>query len=329
MVQIRHGNSTYECAPGESVLEALLRSGTEIPYSCQKGACLTCMLKARSGTAPPEAQAGLKETLRLQGYFLACICTPQKNIEVEFPDDAALYSRATVFSVEKISRAVCRVLLEPAAPLFYHAGQFINIRKNGGLTRSYSLASVPRLDKQLELHVKKIPQGQMSNWIYNELESGEHIDFQGPNGTCFYVPGHAAQPLLLIGNGTGLAPLYGIARDALFDGHEGPIHLYHGSRHPDGLYLRETLLALEEQYPNFTYVSCLSGEDVPSGCRAGRAEEIAFPDHPNLKGMKIFLCGYPPMVNAARKKAYLSGADLQDIYTDAFEMKDLRKTPRD
>ncbi|MBT3352334.1 MAG: 2Fe-2S iron-sulfur cluster binding domain-containing protein [Nitrospinaceae bacterium] len=329
MVEIRHAESTYESSPEESVLDVLMRNGTQIPYSCKKGTCLTCMLKARSGSVPPEAQAGLKETLRLQGYFLACICTPQENIEVEFPDDAALYSRATVYSVEKISSAVCRVLLEPAAPLFYHAGQFINIRRNDGLTRSYSLASVPRTDKQLELHVKKLPRGQMSNWIYDELKPGEHIDFQGPNGTCFYTPGSGVQPLLLIGNGTGLAPLYGIARDALLDGHKGPIHLYHGSRHPDGLYFRETLLELEENHSNFTFFSCLSGEDVPSGDRAGRAEKIAFSDHLNLKGMKIFLCGYPAMVNAAQKKAYLAGADLQDIYADAFEMKELRKTPRD
>ncbi len=51
--------------------------------------------------------------------------------------------------------------------------------------------------------------------------------------------------------------------------------------------------------------------------------------HPNLKGWRLYLCGYPPMVAGARKNAYLMGADLADIFADPFELQDLRTEPRD
>ncbi len=209
-------------------------------------------------------------------------------------------------------------------PLYYRAGQFINLRRDDGMVRSYSLASVPALDDLLELHVKRLPRGVMSNWLFDRLEAGIGLDIQGPNGACFYGPGRPETPLLLIGNGSGLAPLIGIARDALASGHEGEIRLYHGTRHRQGLYLHETLLAMAEDHANFIYTPCVSGENGQSG----RAENVAFADNPQLDGHRVYLCGYPPMVKAAKKQAYLMGAELADIYADPFELRDLRLTPR-
>jgi NAD(P)H-flavin reductase len=219
--------------------------------------------------------------------------------------------------------------LDSATPLYYRAGQFVNLRCADGLVRSYSLASVPRLDDCLDIHVKRLPRGRMSNWIFDDLAPGDSLDVQGPNGECFYVPGRPETPLLLIGNGSGLAPLLGIARDALASGHESGIHLYHGSRHPDGLYLDAELRAMDREHDNFTYHSCVSGEELRDDDRPGRAEAVALGDHPDLKNWRIYLCGYPPMVAGARKKAYLMGANLADIYADPFELQDLRTEPRD
>jgi len=158
---------------------------------------------------------------------------------------------------------------------------------------------------------------------------GEPLDLQRPYGTCFYRSGQPERPLLLIGNGSGLAPLTGIARDALADGHVGPIRLYHGSRHPSGLYLREVLGAMAAKHANFHYVPCVSGTERPVGVRADRAERAALADHPELSDWRVFVCGYPPMVHAARQAANLAGAALGDIHADPFELRDLRARPRD
>ncbi len=325
MVSLRYADVAYDYGEGETVLDALLRQDAAVPYSCRNGVCLTCMMRCRGGAPPADSQGGIKDSLRLEGHFLPCICTADGDLAFELPNDDELYGRAILRRIEQLSPSVCRLFLEPATPLYYRAGQFINLRRDDGLVRSYSLASVPRLDDNLELHVKRLPRGEMSNWLFEEAQADTGLDIQGPNGDCFYVPGRPGTPLLLIGNGSGLAPLIGIARDALSSGHEGEIQLYHGTRHPEGLYLDETLRAMAEDHANFTYRACVSGESGQSG----RAENVAFAEHPGLDGYRVYLCGYPPMVHAARKRAYLMGAALADVYADPFELRDLRHTPRD
>jgi NAD(P)H-flavin reductase len=170
--------------------------------------------------------------------------------------------------------------------------------------------------------------GAMSPWLCDPARAGEAVDIQGPNGACFYLPGRPRQPMLLIGTGTGLAPLIGIVRDALADGHVGPIALYHGSRHASGLYLGDALRALTARHANLSYVPCLSGAEATGG-RRGRADEAALADHGDLKGYRVFVCGVPAMVAGVRRRAYLAGVSLADINGDAFDLRELRARPRD
>jgi ferredoxin-NADP reductase/ferredoxin len=328
MAQIQFDGVVYDCEASETVLDALLRHGADVSYSCRKGICLSCVLKLRDGSVPAEAQNGLKDTLLDQGYFLPCQCVIDRDCEIARPDDAALYGRAVVIEKTHLAPTIVGLTIEPANPLYYHAGQFINLRRGDGLTRSYSIASVPRTDQHLILHIKQMPEGEMSHWVADDLEVGDGVEIQGPNGSCYYLPGRPDQKLLLIGNGTGLAPLVGVARDALQDDHRGEIWLYHGSRHADGLYLREMLDRLAADHPKFHYVPCLSGSDTANGVRPGRADAVGLADHPDLKECRVFACGNVPMVNGARKAAYLAGATLDDIYGDAFELREMRHQPR-
>ena len=328
MPSVEFSNRVYEAEPSESVLDTLLRNGENPSYSCRKGTCFNCMMRTPDGGVPEKAQAGLRETLRVEGYFLSCLCVPEGDIRVVQAEDAAIYQRAVIQSRELLAPDICRVILEPATPLYYHAGQFLNLRRSDGLCRSYSLASVPNLDRYLEFHIKRLPGGQMSNWAFNEMKDGENVDIQGPNGACFYLPGKPEQNLLLIGSGTGLAPLVAIARDALNDGHSGQVRLYHGSREPAGLYHRDSLFDLAQTYPNFSYTGCLSGENPPLGYASGRADDVALGENKDLKDWRVYLCGNPPMVHAAKKRAFLAGADIEDIHADPFELKELRAEQR-
>ncbi|RMH62196.1 MAG: oxygenase, partial [Zetaproteobacteria bacterium] len=185
------------------------------------------------------------------------------------------------------------------------------------LTRSYSLASLPEEDA-LELHIKRVPGGQMSGWIFDELQEGDEVVFHGPAGDCFYLPGHEEQPLLLVGTGTGLAPLYGIVRDALRHGHRGPIYLYHGSLHATGLYLEETLSTLAERNAQFHYVPCVLQGTAPRGGRTGNIVDVPKRELGSLNGYRVYLCGDPELVHALRQQCFLAGAAMQDIYADPF-----------
>ena len=198
MAAIAFDGATYDCGDGETVLDALLRQGIEIPYSCKMGVCLSCLLKAEPVQIPAAAQDGLRANLREQGYFLACQCQPDGALTVSLGEESDVFGRGRVIGVERLAPQVCRVAIEPATPLYYRAGQFVNLRRGDGLTRSYSLASVPRLESHLELHVKRLPGGQMSNWIFDDLAPGDTLDIQGPNGGCYYAPGRPDRGLLLI-----------------------------------------------------------------------------------------------------------------------------------
>ncbi len=261
----------------------------------------------------------LRPGLRERGYFLACRYRPEDDLEVAAPRAADLFSRATVREKELLSPQICRVVLEPATSLYYHAGQFINLRRADGVIRSYSLASVPNLDRYLEIYVRRVSGGVMSSWILDQLEVDEELEFQGPLGRCYYFAGDSDQPLLLIGAGTGLSPLLGIVRDALHSGHVGPIHLYHGSGSRAGHYAHQQLLELAQNHTNVTYTACLSGARVREGLVQGRVENVAFAEDRDLSGWQVYLCGQPQMVYRCRELALESGATPLAIHTDPHD----------
>ena len=200
----------------------------------------------------------------------------------------------------------------------YFPGQFVNFVRADGLVRSFSLASVPALDDHLEFHVALVDGGQMSGWLHHEAEEGTPLALMGPLGNCFYTPGKPEQPLFLLGTGTGLAPLYAILRDALHQGHTGPIHLFHGALAARDLYLSEELRAMSDASENFFYHPCVRDEVGEDCVTQGAVDAVALATVPNLKGWKVFLCGNPDLVKQVQRKTFMAGASMQDIHADAF-----------
>jgi len=319
----------YDCREGETVLDALMRQGADIPFSCRNGICQVCLQRGTRGEIPAEAQKGLRPNLVTLGYFLPCRCRPSQDLEFSPPHAGDLYAPVIVHAKEQLAPNICRLLLEPSSPLKYRAGQFINLRRADGLIRSYSLASLPEEDYFLELHIKRMRNGVMSSWIFDELQAGDALEIQGPEGGACYVDNDPSENLLMIGGGTGLAPLLGIVRDALRRGHAGGIHLYHGARDPSELYLRDYLLELCGRHPNFRYTACVRGDTVPAGTLQGRAHEVAFALHPNVKSWRMYFAGPEDMVLAADEFALRAGARPDRIHTDPFAYRELRNQPRD
>lgn len=324
MSSITFGGQSYECKEQESVLDCMTAHGVPVPSSCRSGLCQTCMMRAVKGKVPHAAQIGLKPTLAAQNYFLACSCYPEEDIEVALPAAGAGKISATIVEVKQLNDEIACLQLRPNVKLDYKAGQFINLYKDAATARSYSLASVPETDEYLQLHIRKIPNGLVSNWVHTTLKAGDNIEISEAVGDCFYVPGKADQNLLLIGTGSGLAPLYGIIRDALLQGHRGTIRLYHGCETVEALYLVNELRALVARYPNFSYTTCVSGanisqHDVPGGYTAGMVLDIALAENPQLSGWRVFLCGHPQMVTTGKREVFFAGTSMQDIYADPFE----------
>lgn len=317
MPVVRYQDREFALAEKETVLDGLLRHGEAIPHACKAGACQTCLMKgAPVGDLPPESQAGLKSTLAAQGYFLSCRCVPRVEIDVSLPD-AGLSVDAVIAALIRLTPTVLRVVLDVSGPFDYRAGQYITLMRPDGLARSYSIANPPGDRPRLELHVRRIPGGRMSEWLFDEARAGDPLSIRGPAGECFYVEGREQQPLILAGTGTGLAPLYGIAQDALARGHDAPIWLFHGALDPGGLYLRDEIEALASRHALLAYrPSVLSGGG--DAILTGAIDDLILREVPQLPACRAYVCGDPAIVNRLKKRLFLAGMASREIFADAF-----------
>lgn len=317
MPHISFQGERYAALQGESLLDCLMRHGIALSHSCKSGVCQSCIVRATRGDIPAKAQSGLRDTLRAQGYALACSFVPESDVEIVLIDTELLRTRARIVAVNPLNATVMNVRVRPEKPIEHRAGQYMNLVRDDGLVRSYSVASVPEEDEDLCFHVALVAKGRMSGWIHSGVARNATVELLGPVGNCFYVPGASEQPLFLAGTGTGLAPLYGIVRDALRRGHTGAIHLFHGSIRPEGLYLVDELRSLATQFQNLRYYPCaLQGE--AEGVCIMPLDQLCLQSVPKLGGHKVYLCGHPDFVRMMQRKTFLAGASLADIYADAF-----------
>jgi ferredoxin-NADP reductase/ferredoxin len=319
----------FELEPNETVLEGIERNGGNLPAFCRRGICQACLIRARSGEVPAAAQRGLSDGRRQQSLFLACLCRPSGDLELERHGSSAVHS-TRVERVEQLSEQVLRVTLTAPAGFEHRAGQFVQIERSDGLMRPYSIASLP--GEPLELHVELLPGGAMSRWL--ATATGEPLRLRGPFGECFYLPDEPDRPLLLAGTGTGLAPLLGVARAAIAAQHRGVIDLHHGSRRRDGLYLWAELEALARDAPQLRLTgSVLEGADlepesvapesVEPASASGRVAARRIDDALSSANgpwseARVYLCGDYEVVRRLQKRAYLAGASLARIHADAF-----------
>lgn len=319
MFKLTIAEQTYSCQDHETVLDALLREKVDISYICKLGSCQTCMVRSLNCEPPAISQTGLKDTQKKQQYFLACRCHPTQDMRLKLLDHSAFYTEGTVVSHKMLNRNTLLLGINFKDAFEFRAGQFVNLQRADGLTRSYSIATISDEPNVLEFHIRHLPKGRFSEWVHQELKVGNSLMVSEAKGHCFYLPERSEQGLLLLGTGAGLAPLEGILTDALKHGHSGSIYLFHGCREVEDLYRIEEMRKLAEKHDNFFYTPCISGNHVPEGFARGRVGEVMISVLPeNLKGWRVFLCGHPDMVNQMRRQVFMKGVSSRDIYADAF-----------
>lgn len=308
----------FELLTGETVLDGLLRGGVEVPHSCRSGICRSCTMVASSGTVPESAQVPLREVERRSGMFLACMCRPAGDLELRDLDDQATIA-ARIVEVTHLSGSVVRLRLQPEQPLAYEAGQYLSLQRSDGLTRSYSLASLPS-EPLLELHLRRMPSGQMSTWAYEQARPDMTVSLRGPFGSCCYAADPIDAPILMVGVGTGLAPLWGVVRQALASGHVGPITLFQASAEPAGLYMRDELLELARVHPQLQIRSCVlhgGGGELEQGAVDALAVEHLRASG-NIAAHMAFVCGDSAIVQRVRRGLFMAGMSPRRILLDAF-----------
>lgn len=131
------------CDDDESLHDALVRENLLTNQNCQQNRCENCLVRCVRGLAPPEAQIGLREELRHQNYFLACLCFPQHDMIISMQPIEDCFTEATVIGKSMLNSETLSLTVQCKIPLSYYAGQFVNLKRADGLTRSYAITNSP------------------------------------------------------------------------------------------------------------------------------------------------------------------------------------------
>ena len=315
MPKITFEDQHFELAPRETVLDCLLRHEKVIPHSCKSGICQSCKLKAPGEDIPPMAQMGLDEREKSEGCFLSCKCIPNADFAI---GSAAALHQLTIESKEQLNDSAILLRVNKVAELQYKPGQFLTvIRQEDGLARSYSVASSSTLP-YLDFHISILPDGRMSQWL-NGLNSGDPLTVSDGSGFCYYSENLAEMDLLLVATGTGLAPLWAVIHDALEHKHNAEIRIFHGGADVSRLYYQNELRALAAANDNVTYYPCVKEKSGEDNLYEGELSELVMSNCSTFNNSSAaFLCGNPEMVVSLKKKLYLAGMDLKNIFSDPF-----------
>jgi len=315
-------NRVIRVEPGANLLKALQDAQVPMSYSCMSGRCGTCRCRVLDGQGMESAGEQQRPQDGADGHVLACqtYVTEACTIEIPEPDEVVVHParivKATVEAIEDQTHDIKRLLLRPAKPIAFSPGQYVQLQFTPEHARPYSMAGLCS-DGLLEFHVRLVPDGRVTGYIAHTLQVGQAVKVSGPLGSAYLRQKHEG-PMLCVAGGTGLAPILSILRGAMAAGMANPIHLYYGVRSPRDIYGLPWLAELQQAHPALTvHVVVASGGD-PAQHRCGLVTDAIVQDHSDLSGWRAYLCGSPPMVEAATVVARRQGIDPGRIYADAF-----------
>lgn len=308
-VRIDSLERTTNCPADQSILEACLRDDIWLPHSCTQGTCGSCKMKVLDGEVDHKdsSEYTLTTEERAAGIALGCQATPRSPLVLDpveqfDPDDGVPRHQlrdhvGTVVELDDIARDVRRLVVQVDEPMEFNPGQYAEIPVPGSdVARQYSMANPPSETSRMEFHVRRTVGGIATDgWMFRSLGLGDRIELKGPLGD-FGMPVAQEEPAILIGGGTGLAPLKSIVRHALTHDLAPRLHLYHGGRTERDLYDVEFFRELERADDRFTYRPCLSEQDWEGA--TGMVTDVVLEDFPSCRGFSAYLCGPPAMIEA-------------------------------
>jgi propane monooxygenase reductase component len=331
-----------EVEEGEWVLDAAFRQGIAVPHGCREGQCSSCKCLLVEGDVEVEDYStfALADYERETGHILLCRSYAFSDLTVELLNfDEDLMRRA--IAVKKLPGVLSKVtklthdtrLLEVALqqPLKFWAGQYVEIGvalDDGDevITRSYSMASTQRTPTQLQFIIRKYPDGAFSSLVDTALTPGTAVTIKGPFGNCFRREERAG-PMILVGGGSGMSPLWAILQDHIESGEQRPIRFFYGARTRKDLFFLEEFAAVAKKLADFEFIPVLS-QATPEDAWGGETGFVHDAVERILKTQALsgvpnsdwdaYTCGPPPMVDAVLPVLQRLGVALDHTYVDKF-----------
>ncbi len=308
-----------DCAADETVLDAAFRQGYNLVYGCREGQCSACKCFLQEGDVALKRYSNfaLSDSERESGYSLMCRAMPEQDLVVELlhydPESYRLEhairdGEATVEAIEPLTHDIVRLVL--SAPGFtFTPGQYVDLHVPGhdGVRRSFSMANLPG-EERIELMIKRYPGGRLSGMLDGQIKAGDKIGFTGPYGA--FRLREAEHPILMIAGGSGMAPILSVLRQLAADGCARPVRFFYGARTPEDLFGLDEIERLAARLGDFRFNPVVQRFVHEAVEEYLIAQEITAPD--------VYMCGPPPMIEAAEAMLDAQGVDEARIFSDKF-----------
>jgi propane monooxygenase reductase subunit len=323
-----------EVDEAQTVLRAAAEQGIMLMHGCKEGQCSACksfVLDGEDIELDRYSTFALPDFEKEEGFTLLCRAHVFEDVTIEllnYDEDMIRSGHpiqnavAEVVSNEPVTHDMRHLVLKLVEPreIAYFPGQYVDVAVPGtDETRSFSMANTSSKESgQLEFVIKVYPDGLFSSFLDTKVAVGDRLDVVGPFGVFTLRDGRACD-LVFVGGGAGMAPILAVLRSLAERGSSRKATYYYGARRRRDLCFEKELHALEESVPNFRFVPALSEpDDDPWDGQLGLITDVVARHETDLTGADCYVCGPPPMVEAAMETLARLGATQKHIYYDKF-----------
>jgi propane monooxygenase reductase component len=324
-----------EVSEDQTILRGAAEQGIMLMHGCKEGQCASCksfILDGDDVELDRYSTFALPEFEKDEGYTLLCRAHAYEDLTIELLnyDEEMIRSglpiqQATVEveSNENVTHDIRHLvvrLIEPTSIKFF-PGQYVDFTIPGTEeTRSFSMANTSSLESgRLEFVIKIYPDGVFSHFLDTEVKVGDRLEINGPYG-MFTLRDAPDKPLVFLGGGAGMAPILCLLRTMAERGIDRPATYYYGARRKRDLCFEKELAALADTLPKFRFVPALSepADDEEWDGEVGLITDVVRRLETNIGAADAYVCGPPPMVEAALELLPELGVPDKRIFYDKF-----------
>jgi propane monooxygenase reductase subunit len=334
MVRFEPVGIEMEVEEGETILDAAFRQGIALMHGCKEGQCSACKSLLVDGDVEmlKYSTFALSDPEKESGHVLLCRTVAYSDIEVELLNyDEELLSRSIavktyagkIAKIEELTHDIVKIEIALDGDMKFWAGQYADITLPGpGITRSFSMGNAPSETGKLEFVIKKYPGGAFSTALGTQAQIGDAVSVRGPFGTCFRREDKQG-PMILVGGGSGMAPLLSILLDQAASGETRPVRFFYGARSAKDLFGLEIFAELEASMPDFKFIPALSEPEEGDAWdgETGFIHEVLRRHVNDIDGIEdadTYSCGPAPMIDSVIPMLQIAGVDSAQIHFDKF-----------
>jgi propane monooxygenase reductase subunit len=325
-----------EVVEDENILDAAFRQGIHLMHGCREGRCSACKSYVLDGDIQMDNYStfACNDAEVEEGYVLLCRSHAFSDCTIEllnFDEDELLGGvpiqdiRAKVIALQPMTRDIVSLQMEVVEPQTFEfkPGQYADIHIPGSDEhRSFSMATTQASPGRVEFLIKKYPGGKFSGLLENGIGVGDEISLTGPYGTSTLKDGHVL-PVICVAGGAGMAPILSILRQLGETASPRPVRFYYGARTASDLFYLDEIAEIGKGLVDFGFVACLSESMEGPATATVRVEEGNVTDvvarhEGDIGKTEVYLCGPPPMVDAALALLESQAVPKDQIFYDKF-----------